>query len=75
MESTLTTKDVENKAWEIIALNAKPEDGFDGEVLGLMLDIFNLKGEDYTDGECLDLMLKVLSKWNNLTGGASWVIQ
>jgi hypothetical protein len=74
MESTLTTKEVESRAGDILSLNVKPEDGFDAQVLEIILDIPKIAGEDYTDGECLDLMLKVLSSWNNLTGGSTWSI-
>jgi hypothetical protein len=74
MDTKLSTEEVDSRAGDILALTVKPEDGFDGEVLGLVLDIYNLEGEDYTDGECLDLMLKVISHWHNLTGGSAWVI-
>ena len=60
MEGTLSTKEVELRAGEIIALRVKPEDGFDAQVLGVILDIPKMAGEDYTDGECLDLILKSL---------------
>jgi hypothetical protein len=73
METTTDTKKVEARAFEILALKVKPEDGFDGEVLGLVMDIAKLDGEDYTDGSCLDLMLKVISHWYNLTGGSAWL--
>lgn len=74
MEKTLSTKQVESRAWDILALTEKPEDGFDGQVLGVILDIPRMAGEDYTDGECLDLILKVVAKWHNLTGGSAWVL-
>jgi hypothetical protein len=74
MEGTLSTKEVELRAGEIIALRVKPEDGFDAQVLGVILDIPKMAGEDYTDGECLDLILKVSAHWCNLTGGSAWII-